>query len=194
MTDFPVYQTALFLHILGALGFFIAMAILYTSVLGVRRAQTVQHIKLWTGAAAPVIRLVFPLAGLVILVAGLYMVVAVWGDRAPWAGVALLAFLLLMLVSALLQGRRMTLLGRQVADQPDNTPVTGALWRQAHDVVTWVGVNTAAAFAIGIVYLMTLKPDALGSVIALLLALVVGLGFGFLTQGRAAAAPALARQ
>ena len=41
---------------------------------------------------------------------------------------------------------------------------------------------------------MTLKPDALGSVIALLIALVVGLVFGFLTQGRPAAAPALARE
>jgi hypothetical protein len=61
-------------------------------------------------------------------------------------------------------------------------------------VVTWVAVNASAAFAIGIVYLMTLKPDALGSVIALLIALVVGLAFGFLTQGRPAAAPALARE
>jgi hypothetical protein len=190
----PYYQIALFLHILGALGFFIAIAILYTSVLGVRRAQTVQQIKLWTGAAAPAIRLLFPIASLVILVAGLYMVVTVWGEKAQWAGVALIAFLLLAIASALLQGRRITMLGRQVADQPDNTPVIGALWTQAHDPVTWVGVNTAAAFATGIVYLMTLKPDALGSVIALLIALVVGLVFGFLTQGRPAAAPALARE
>jgi hypothetical protein len=190
----PYYQIALFLHILGALAFFIAIAILYASVLGVRRAQTVGTIKLWTGAAAPAIRLIFPIAGLVILVAGLYMVVTVWGERAQWAGVALIAFLLLMIVSALLQGRRITLLGRQVADQPDNTPVTGALWTQAHDPVTWVGVNTAATFATGIVYLMTFKPDALGSVIALLIALVVGLAFGFLTQGRAAVTPELARE
>jgi hypothetical protein len=193
MDSFPVYQTALFLHILGAIAFFIAIAILYASVLGVRRAQTVQAIKLWTGAAAPAIRLIFPIAGLVILVAGIYMVVDAWGDRAQWAGVALIAFLLLMIASALLQGRRITMLGRQVADQPDNTPVTGALWMQAHDPVTWVGVNASSAFAIGIVYLMTLKPAALGSVIALLIALVVGLVFGFLTQGRPAAAPALAR-
>ncbi|HEX3270303.1 MAG TPA: hypothetical protein VHR15_06615 [Ktedonobacterales bacterium] len=192
MDNFPIYQTALFLHILGAISFFIAIAILYTSVLGVRRAQTVQQIKLWTGAVAPVIRLVFPIAALVILIAGFYMAAVSW--RAAWVGIALIAFLLLTIVSALLQGRRITLLGRQVADQPDNTPVTGALWTQAHDPVTWIGVNTAAAFATGIVYLMTLKPDALGSVIALLIALVVGLAFGFLTQGRAAAAPALAHE
>jgi hypothetical protein len=194
MNNFPVYQTALFLHILGALGFFIAIAILYASVLGVRRAQTVGSIKLWTGAAASATRLIFPIAGLVILVAGLYMVVTVWGARAQWAGVALIAFLLMMIVSALLQGRRMTILGRQVADQPDNAPVTSALWTQAHDPVTWIGINSSAAFAIGIVYLMTLKPDLVGSLIALLIALVVGLVFGFLTQGRPAAAPALARE
>jgi hypothetical protein len=194
MTNFPVYQTALFLHILGALGFFIAIGVLYTAVLGVRRAQSVGSIKLWTGAANGVSRIVFPISGLVILIAGIYMVVTVWGERAPWAGIAIIALLLMMIVSALLQGRRMAALGQSAATQPDSAPVTDTLWTQAHDAVTWVAVNTSAAFAIGIVYLMTLKPDALGSVIALLIALVIGLVFGFLTQGRAAAAPALARE
>src|SRR5262249_22240420 len=95
MTDFPVYQTALFLHILGALGFFIAVGVFYASVLGVRRAQTAGSIKLWTSAAAGVSRILFPISFLVIVIAGIYMVVTVWGEKAPWAGVALLAFILL---------------------------------------------------------------------------------------------------
>jgi hypothetical protein len=194
MSNFPVYQTALFLHILGALGFFIAIGVFYASVLGVRRAQTVEIIKLWTDAAARVSRILFPLSFLVIVIAGIYMWVTVWSERAPWAGVALLAFLLLAIAATFLQGRRMAALGQSAATQPERAPVTGALWAQAHDVVTWVSANASAAFATGIVYLMTLKPDALGSVIALLIALVVGLVFGFLTQGRPAAAPALARE
>jgi hypothetical protein len=194
MTDFPVYQTALFLHILGALGFFIAVGVLYTAVLGVRRAQTAGSIKLWTGAANGVSRILFPISFLVIVIAGIYMVVTVWGEKAPWAGVALIAFIILAVGATLIQGRRMAALGQTAAAQPDNAAVTGALQAQAHDPVTWVSVNASAAFAIGIVYLMTLKPDALGSVIALLIALVIGLVFGFLTQGRAAAAPALARE
>jgi hypothetical protein len=194
MDNFPVYQTALFLHILGALGFFIAVGILYASVLGVRRAQTASAIKLWTGAAAGASRILFPISFLVIVIAGIYMVVTVWGEKAPWAGVALIAFIILGVAATLIQGRRMGALGQSAAGQPDSAPVTGALWTQAHDPVTWVSVNASAAFAIGIVYLMTLKPDALGSVIALLIALVVGLAFGFLTQGRAATAPALARE
>ena len=194
MDNFPVYQTALFLHILGALGFFIAVGILYASVLGVRRAQTTGAIKLWTGAVAGVSRILFPISFLVIVIAGIYMVVTVWGSRAPWAGVALIAFIILAVAATLIQGRRMAALGQSAAGQSDSAPVTGALWTQAHDPVTWVSVNASTAFAIGIVYLMTLKPDALGSVIALLIALVIGLAFGFLTQGRAAAAPALARE
>ena len=74
MDNFPVYQTALFLHILGALGFFIALGVFYASVLGVRRAQTVGSIKLWTGAAAGVSRILFPISFLVIVIAGIYMV------------------------------------------------------------------------------------------------------------------------
>jgi hypothetical protein len=194
MDNFPLYQTALFLHILGALGFFIAVGVFYASVLGVRRAQTAGTITLWTGAAAAVSRLLFPISFLVIVIAGIYMWVTVWGERAPWAGVALLAFLLLAVAATFIQGRRMATLGQSAAGVSDSAPVTGALWTQAHDPLTWVAVNASAAFAIGIVYLMTLKPDALGSVIALLIALVVGLVFGFLTQGRPAETAALARR
>jgi hypothetical protein len=190
----PYYQIALFLHILGALGFFIGVGIVYASVLGVRRAQTAGAIKLWTGATAGVSRLLFPISLLVIVIAGIYMWITVWGERAPWAGSALIAVILLAVAATLIQGRRMGALGQSAAGEPESAPVTGALWTQAHDVVTWVGVNASAAFAIGIVYLMTLKPAALGSLIALLIALVVGLVFGFLTQGRPAATPALARE
>jgi Predicted integral membrane protein (DUF2269) len=184
----------LFLHILGALGFFIALGVSYTAVLGVRRAQTIQTIRLWASATNGVNRIIFPLSGLLILVAGIYMVVTAWSGRAEWAGVALVAFLILAIGSALIQGRRMAALRRSAAAQPESAPVTDALWAQAHDAVTWVSVNASVAVAIGIVYLMSLKPDALGSVIALLIALVVGLVFGFLTQGRSVAAPALARE
>jgi hypothetical protein len=194
MDNFPVYLTALFLHILGALGFFIAIGVFYACVLGVRRAQTAGSIKLWTGAAAGVSRILFPISFLVIVIAGIYMVVTVWGEKAPWAGVALIAFIILGVAATLIQGRRMGALGQSAAREADSAPVTGAVWTQAHDPVTWISVNASAAFAIGIVYLMTLKPDALGSVIALLIALVVGLAFGLLTQGRAAVAPALARE
>jgi hypothetical protein len=104
-----------------------------------------------------------------------------WGKRGQWAGVALLAFILLAVAATVIQGCRMASLGQSIAGESDSAPVTGAVWTQAHDAVTWVSVNASAAFAIGIVYLMTLKPDALGLVIALLIALVVGLVFGFLT-------------
>jgi hypothetical protein len=190
----PYYEIALFIHILGALSFFIAIGVVYASVLGIRRAQTVQPLKLWTGAAIPAMRVIFPIAGLVILVAGLYMVATEWQNQTGWATVALFALIALSIASALLQGRRITALSQQVAGQPDAAPVTGALQAQAHDAVTWVSVNASAAFAIGIVYLMTLKPDVVGSLIALGVALVVGLVFGLLTQGRPAAAPVLASE
>ncbi len=186
----PLYQIALFLHILGALGFFIAIGVFYAAVLGVRRAQTVGSIRLWTGAAAGVSRILFPISFLVIVIAGIYMVVTVWGERAQWAGVALIAIIILAVAATFTQGRRMSTLGQSAASQPDSASVSGVLWTQAHDTVTWVAVNASAAFAIGIVYLMTLKPAALDSVIALSVALLVGLAFGLLTQRRTAVAPA----
>jgi hypothetical protein len=194
MTDFPVYQTALFLHILGVLGFFIALGVSYSAVLGVRRAQTIQSITLWISVTNGVRRILFPLSGLLILVAGIYMVQTEWSERAPWATVALIALFILAIGTPVTQGRRLSALGKSATAHPESASVTDALWARAHDPVIWVSVNASAALAIGIVYLMTLKPDALGSVIALLIALVVGLVFGFMTQGRAAMAPAPAQE
>ena len=190
----PTYQIALFLHILGALGFFIAIGVFYTSVLGVRRAKTVGTLQVWASAANSATRVLFPVSGVVILVAGIYMLVTVWGERAPWAGIALIAFIILAVGATFIQGRRMATLAQRSAAEPESEPVTGALSAEAHDAAIWVSVNASAAFAIGIVYLMTLKPDALGSVIALLIALVIGLVFGFLTQGRPATASAQATE
>lgn len=192
----PLYQIALFLHILGALGFFIAVGVFYAAVLGVRRAKTIGALRLWTSAAAGVSRILFPISFLVIVIAGIYMVVTVWGERAPWAGVALVAFIVLAIGATIIQGRRMAALGQSVVVPSESAPVTGAVWIQAHDAVTWVAVNASAAFAIGIVYLMTLKPDVIGSLIALGIALVVGLTFGLLTQQQTAVAAAteLARE
>src|SRR5437867_2127871 len=66
------YTIALFLHIVGALGMFVALAFEWVAWAGLRRSATVQEARGWLGLLG-VVRRVGPASLGLILVAGLYM-------------------------------------------------------------------------------------------------------------------------
>jgi hypothetical protein len=47
---------------------------------------------------------------------------------------------------------------------------------QLHDAVLWSSTLLLTAIGLGVVFLMTVKPDLLGSLIALAIAILIGLG------------------
>lgn len=189
----PYYNIALFVHILGALGYFIALGVGYGAVVGVRRARSVQALRFWAGAAGGTLRGLFPLSGLALLVAGIYMVAVQWRESAGWAAVGLVALLVIGPIYPLLVVRRLGRLAGQSAELPAEAPLSAELAQAARSPLLWLSANGVMALAIGVVYLMTIKPDILTSAIALGVALVVGLVVGLLFQGRAAPTPAVAR-
>jgi hypothetical protein len=175
-----LYTVALFVHILGALTYFIALGIVYACVVGIRGAQAVQVLRLWAGAANYATRLI-PVSAICILVAGFYMVAVAWRDQAGWVPVALGAYLLVGIATWPLQIRRIAGLAQQARDLPTPAPLPSALVRRARDPFLWLATNAITAVPMGIVFLMTVKPDVLGSLLALGIALVVGLVAGLLT-------------
>jgi len=175
------YNVALFVHILGAIGYFVALGIIYVGVAGLRQAPTVGALRIWAGAALRGTRLL-PLSGLCILVAGFYMVAAEWGDKATWAGVAFIAFVLLGVATGVLQIRRIVGILRQAGEHSPDEPLPAAIAMRARNPLLWVATNAITATLAGIVYLMTIKPDVQGSLIALGVSLVIGLAVGLVTQ------------
>jgi hypothetical protein len=75
------YTIALFLHIVGALGFFAALGLEWMSLYHLRRAATVEQVRSWMGVTSTVGRIGMP-SMLTLLAAGLYMMVTVWGGAA----------------------------------------------------------------------------------------------------------------
>jgi hypothetical protein len=69
-------------------------------------------------------------------------------------------------------GRRLTAI-RKAAESSDGA-IPLALQRQIADPVLLTSVQTAGMIGLGVVFLMTIKPDLLGSLIALAVALVLG--------------------
>jgi hypothetical protein len=183
-----LYSVALFIHVLGAIGFFVALGILYVCVVGVRHAPTVGTLRSWAIAGLRVIRLLFPLSGACILIAGIYMLIVAWGAQAGWALVALGAFVLIGIATGTLVIRRIGGLLREVGSGAPQEPLSAAILRRARDPVLWLAANAIMAALVGIVFLMTVKPDILGSLVALGIALLVGLAIGLVTLRQPAGA------
>lgn len=186
-----LYPIALFIHILGAIAYFVIFGIVYASVLGIRQARTIAAVRLWAGATKAVERL-NPISSLCILVAGIYMVVVAWGWQADWAFIALGVYVLLGIVSGSLQAPRILAVAQQVKDLPPDAPLPASAVVRAQEPVLWLATNGMVAVAIGIVFLMTVKPGVVGALVALLVALAAGLVIGLLTQRRFVTATATA--
>jgi hypothetical protein len=111
-------------------------------------------------------RIVGPLSALGVLVPGLYMTATSWGWVA-WIVVALVSWLAIAVLGAV-NGIRIVALGKSHA-----ALLTGI--RNPMFLISWM---TRVGIALGVVLLMTVKPSAVGAVIAILVAAAAGAALG----------------
>ena len=167
-----VYTIALFIHIVGVLGLFTCIALELASLFGLRRAQLLEEVRAWT-RLHQVIAWAFPLAALLTLGAGLFLALDAWGWKVPWIDVSFFAFIAMGLLGRLNTSRH------QQLDRAMGGVLSGSvpteLLPQLHDPVLWTSNLLLTTIGLGVVFLMTVKPDLLGSLIALAVAILVGL-------------------
>ena len=169
-----LYTLALFAHLLGVLGLFINLGLQWTSVFRLRRARTVSQVREWTSLLGGLGKL-GPISAGLLLVAGMYMTATAWGLSTSWILVSLVTLLLLMALGMAVPFRRLKAIGRAVAEAeaPDGV-IPSAMQRQIHDPLLWTSVQVMGSMALGVVWLMTTKPDLVGSLLVLAVALVLG--------------------
>src|SRR5438093_728147 len=135
------YTIALFLHIVGALGMFVALAFEWVAWAGLRRSATVQEARGWLGLLA-LVRRVGPASLGLILVAGLYMTATVVGWTA-WILVALASFVVIAALGGISNGRSLPAIERAL--QIETGPISDVL-RQRMSAPT----HAASARTIGL--------------------------------------------
>jgi|SRR5919201_3104540 hypothetical protein len=181
------YAIALFVHILGALGLFIAIGLEWLSLGRLGTATTREQAAEWLGIMG-VVRRIGPASLVLILLAGLYMAAVRWGFDG-WTGAALVGFAGLLLLGGLFTGRSTLALERAIREEREVLSATflGRLGDATVRRAFW----TRVGLAIGIVALMVFKPDLLTGSLALVAAALAGLILGIaLTRDRAATASA----
>ncbi len=166
MTD---YTIALFVHIVGALGMFVALALEWVAWAGLRRSATVQEARGWLGLLG-VVRRVGPASLGLILVAGLYMTATVVGWTS-WILVPLASFVVIAALGGI-SNRSLPAIERAL--QIETGPISDALRQRMSAPILAASVRVRTALALGIVFLMTTKPDVVGALVVIVVAAALG--------------------
>ena len=98
------YTLALFVHILGAIGLFVAVSLIVVAFVRMRQASTLEQIREWASMANLAGKSLI-LISLVLLAPALYMVILAWGFTTPWVMGSLITFVVLSIMGATLNGR-----------------------------------------------------------------------------------------
>jgi len=167
-----VHNLVVFAHILGAFGLIAAYTIEAIGLRGLRGATRRDEALLWLRISRGTVMRLAPASLGVILIAGLYLM-ATYGGPRGWIVVALASFVLLAAVGGVGTGLRMARIGPAVNRAADPLPAL-------RDRVLLLSLDVRLAMAVGILFLMTLKPSALTSVVVIVLAIAVGLVAGLL--------------
>jgi hypothetical protein len=168
-----IYSSVVFIHVLSAIGLFIALAAEGAIFFRIRAAQSTEEARFFIRAFQRLRVIAIP-SFLGILVGGLYLA-SKWGGGTFWIPFALCATLLIMLIGGLVTGRRIARL-RKVLSNIEKNVSNEALSAMTKDVALLLSYGLRVGLGLEIVFLMTAKPDLLGS----LGALVAGCGVGLL--------------
>ena len=184
-----IFSVVLFLHLLGAVSLFIAYGIEWTASSLFRNASTTEQARSWLR----VFRVSPPLSGVglgVVLLSGGYLASLSGAMKQGWIPATLIAiFVALVLGFALILPR----MKRIRAELPSgNEPVSAQLRERLSDPVLLTAIRVRVMVVTGIVFLMAAKIPLVPSLVALSIAIVLGLIFSVPAWSRAAAAAAKA--
>jgi len=168
-----MYQVALFIHIVGVMCLMGGHTLLHVGLGRMRRAQTVEQVCEWTTILAELDRFMPPIT-LAILLAGIYMAFTNWGWTTAWIDVSLTLFVVMMILGPVLLGRRFAALHKAAQASPSGA-IPLALARQMRDRGLWTIENTFTCLLLAILFAMTIKPNLVGTLIVVGVALIAGL-------------------
>jgi len=165
-----LYSIALFFHIAGALGVFAALALDWVGITSCGAYVPSSRFREWAGVYG-IVRALGGASVAALLIFGLYMTAVTWGPTG-WIGIGFLSLLFIAVFGAV-SGIR---LSRVLAAAGSGQGSLGEDLRRALQAPLFVAsVRARTAVAIGVVFLMTVKPDAVGSLLVTVIALILGI-------------------
>lgn len=165
------YSIALFLHIVGALGFFVVLGLEWIGLSQIRRAILPEEVRAILGVVNRTDRLAV-ISMLTTIITGIYMLLTVWG-WVPWILMVLGALVLEIVLFVVLTRPQLRSIEHALA--VEKGPVSQTFYNLVDNPILWISNQTRVAIILGIVYLKIAKPDLGGSLLTIGIAIVLGL-------------------
>jgi hypothetical protein len=165
-----IYSIALFVHVVGAILLFATLTLEGMALRLLRRAETADE-GASSAAVLQVNRVLGPISGLGVLVAGLYMSATSWGWL-PWIAVGLAAWALIAVLGAL-NGIRILALQRRLGSA--SGPISTDLRNRIRDPLFVASWTIRTGIALSVVFLMTVKPGLPGALVTVGVAAAAGI-------------------
>lgn len=168
MNYYPIVK---FIHIVGALGYFAALGLEWMSLRQLRRATTVEQVREWIRLPVEM-RRVGMISMVILLATGIFMMMTVLHGIA-WIFVALGSLVPMPVLAMAVSRPRMAAIERSVT--AEHRTISPALRKLLHHPLLWIEIQTRVAIALGIVFLMSVKPDLIVSLLTIGVAIIIGL-------------------
>lgn len=165
------YSIALFLHIVGALGFFLVLGLEWIGLSQLRSALLREEAGAILGIVKSTNRLGV-ISMLTTIVTGIYMTLAVW-RTAPWILVVLGALVLEFVLFVVLTQPRLKIIGQALTEERES--LSPSFHNLVNHPILGISVQTRTALILGIVFLKIAKPDLGESLLTIGVAVVLGL-------------------
>src|SRR5579859_3361094 len=168
-----LYPVVLFLHVSGAIGVFMGIGIWLFGLSAMRRARRVEQVRAL--AWLMIVTIPFMVISLVlVIVAGLYMAISTWGLQTSWIIVSLVSLLLFAPINVFVLDPQMRTLYAKAGEAPDG-PLSDELVEWTYDPIIGTVAQTLTTVLIGIVFLMTNKPELATSIVVMVVAFSLGI-------------------
>jgi hypothetical protein len=166
------YSAVLFIHVVTAIGLFMALAVEWSSLRQLQRTTSLAQASLSIKTSSS-LRPVSIVSMLVVLLSGGYLAsrMEVWRDA--WIWVALAGMILIGGFAVKLTKRRWDEIRRLCTD--DNAELTERLISRLRDPMLHLSMRLRIAIATGIVFLMVTKPNLSGALLGVGIAALAGI-------------------
>jgi hypothetical protein len=175
-----MYDVALYLHILGLAAVAGGVALSLTTVRRTRIAKTRPEVLSAIGISR-VNGVIMPIAAGTLLLTGLYMVSERWSWGSAWIVGGFVLLVVLAVTGGAVVGTRYQALAQALAESPAD-PIDPELQRRIHDPVLHFAHALNAIMVLVLVFLMTVKPNAVGTVASIVIGVALALVAGFASR------------
>jgi hypothetical protein len=148
------YSAVLFVHVVSALGVFAALSLEAVGLVHLRRATTANEARFWI-AFAPGLPALAIGSLVLLLLSGILMTAQMAGWMLAWPRVAMGALILIGPLGAITGRRMRAIRAACAANKPNESDLLGKL----RDPFLKFSMNIRIALVLGIVLLMTAKPE-----------------------------------